>query len=147
MSQPALIKAAANFVAISSALNQRALDEVNVHRAAQEKAASLRDGVLKDMLDVGCVEPHQKQAAEAMLASHAETLGLLKEAMSVIARQQEDLKKAAMQLGAGEDDPKPTTLGKQASDSVNDGYVGRRTGEKKASDLAFEKILHNPLPA
>jgi hypothetical protein len=134
---------ALNYVAVTSALTKRALDELSVHQTSQEKAASMRGDVLDTLVNAGCVGDHQKQAAEAMLGSHAETLGLLKSAAEKIGKLQEQVVKQASDLGQGED---PASVGGSTPDydSINDGYVGRKTGEKKASDLAILKVLDAP---
>lgn len=133
-----LVQKIAKHVAVTSALAKRAADELSVFRAQQEKAAGLRSEVLKLMVELGNVPEGQKQAAEAMLASHAETLGLLKTACEKMAHFKTALEKKAGDLGEGVDaslDSKP------AYDSLNDPYVGRRTSEKKASDAAILKVL------
>jgi len=139
---------ALNYVAVTSALTKRALDEVQVHRTSQEKAASLRPTVLQQLIDAGCVGQHQKEAAEAMLGSHAETLQLLKSAATKIAEQQKQISKTASDLGRGIDH-KEAGLGKSAAaegsyNSLTDGYVGRKTSEKKASDEAILRVLSDP---
>lgn len=144
----ALATKAINYVAVSSALTKRALDELSVHRTAQQKAASLRSDVLQLMLQVGAVGEHQKQAAEAMLGSHAETMGLLKLAVEKIGLLQSKLQKAAGDLGEGveADEAGGLTAGKQAGDydSLSDPYVGRKTSRRKASDEAILAVLNPP---
>ena len=141
----ALATKAVNYVAVSSALTKRALDELSVHRTGQEKAASLRPDLLKRMLEVGAVAEHQKEAAEAMLASHAETMNLLKLAVDKIAALQ--AQKRASDLGEGVDAGEvDATSAKEAGDydSLNDNYAGRRTSRRKASDLAILSVLNAP---
>ena len=131
-----------NYVAVTSALTKRALDELQVHQTAQEKAASLRPDLLEVLVKAGCVADHQKNAAEAMLGSHAETMGLLKTAAEKLAEMQSKLVKQASDLGEGFDDS--GGAGSPDYDSLSDGYVGRKTGEKKASDVAILKVLDQP---
>ena len=137
-----LANKALNVVAVNSALVKRSLDEVSVHRSSQEKAASLRPALLAQMLETGCVAQHQKQAADAMLCSHAETLGLLKMAVDKIAKLQAQVQKTAGDLGHGVDEDSTGAV-KTAGDynSVEDSYVGRKTGQRKASDEAILKVL------
>lgn len=133
------------YVEINSALLKRALDELQTHRALQKKAADQRPAILQRMIEIGCVTENTKQAAEAMLAGHAETLGLLKSATDKIAELRERIQKQASELGRGEE---PGTTGvpgvKTASDydSLSDGYVGRKTSQRKASDEAILRVLN-----
>jgi hypothetical protein len=135
-----LATATLNYVAVTSALTKRSLDALGVHQAAQKKAADMRPGVLNILVKAGCVAEHQKEAADAMLGSHAETLGLLKTAAEKLADMQAKLTKQASDLGHGEDETSLVST-KPAYDSLNDGYVGRKTGEKKASDEAILRVL------
>lgn len=136
---------ALRFVGIASALTQQTMGELQVHRAGQEKAASLRDPVLEKLLAAGCVAGHQKEAAEAMLGSHATTLNLLSNAADVIIKLRGQNEKMAGDLGHGVDEKTsgiPGNATQARYDSVNDGYVGKKTSEKKASDLAILAILN-----
>ena len=141
----ALAQKGLNYVQVSSVLTKRALDELSVHRAAQTKAAALRPDILKQMLEIGAVGEHQKEAAEAMLASHPETIGLLKLALDKIAKLQATITKHAVDLGEGVDDKEAGSV-KTAGDydSLTDGYVGRKTGRRKASDEAILSVLNAP---
>jgi hypothetical protein len=129
------------YVEVNSALLKRALDELGVHRQAQKRAADQRADLLKRMVEVGCVQESQKTAADAMLGGHAETMGLLKAAVDKIAGLREELSKRAGDLGQGAD-PKEFGSEKAAFDSLSDGYVGRKTSQRKASDEAILKVLH-----
>lgn len=145
---PALATKALNYVAVSSALTKKALDELSVHRASQQKAAAARPELLKRMIEVGAVAEHQKQAAEAMLGSHAETLGLLKMAVERIAKLKEQTQKQASDLGQAVD-PKEAGVSGEAKlagdyDSLTDPHVGRKTSQKKASDVAILRVLEAP---
>lgn len=127
---------------------KRAMDEVNVHRTSQQKAASLRPEILELGKKIGCFPAHQVKEAEAMLASHDTTLMLLKQAMEMIA---EKTAKSKTELGDAADQQ----TSKQAGDgyhptpgeynSLTDPMVGNKAPRgKKASDLAFEQILKAP---
>jgi len=141
---PAIATKALNYVAVSSQLVKRALDEVQVHRAAQQKAAAMRGNVLALMLKTGSVAEHQKDAAEAMLGSHAETMGLLKTAIEKLATLKGQLQKQAADLGQGVDEHDVGGAQQAGYDSLEDGYVGRKTSQKKASDEAILKVLGPP---
>lgn len=130
------------FVEINSALTKQALDELQIHRAAQKKASDLRATVLSRLMEVGCVSESTKEAAEAMLAGHAETLGLLKSAAEKLAELKAQVQKSASELGRGEEPAKAGAgTEKAAFDSLNDGYVGRKTSQRKASDEAIMRVL------
>lgn len=131
-----------SFVAVASALTKRAMDEVQGHRDARTKAAALQPDVLQRMLAVGCISSAQEKQASEMLGSHAETLGLLKGAIDRIAELNGQRTKIASD-GAGVD-PSDIGLAKAsgsakpgAYDSLTDGYTGKHTSEKKASDRAL----------
>lgn len=133
-----------NFVSVSSALTKRALDEVQTHRQVREKAAALRPTILQRMVETGTVAENQKQAAEAMLASHPETLGLLQNAVEKIAELRGQIQKQASDLGQGVD-PREAGTQKASSaeyDSLTSPFVGRRTSQKKASDMAILSVLN-----
>ncbi len=143
----AFIDGTLNFVAVSSAFAKRASDDLAVHEQQQQKAAELRPALLTYLVDAGLVEPAAKQAVDAMLGSHPETLNLLKAAAERLVKAEQELAKRA-------------TLGKAASDrdglghdrqddgttydSLKDPFLGRRTTQKKASDLALAGILDDP---
>lgn len=136
-----------SFVEVSSAFTKRAADELGVHRQAQEKAASLRPALLQQMLSAGVVASHQKEAAEVMLGSHAETMSLLKAAVDKIVDLNKQLgEKTAQDLGGPEKKGSAGLGGPNTStyDSLTDPHVGRKTSEKKASDRALEAVLDNP---
>jgi len=141
-----LINKTLQFVETSSTLAKRALDEVGVHRQAQEKAAKLRPFVLQAMLDTGLAASHQKEAADAMLGSHAETLQLFKLACDKIAELKKgqttkvagDLGKAVSEKAAGVGES-VGSAGAGEYDSLTDPHVGRKTSYKKASDEALAR--------
>ena len=133
-----LAKDILHFIAVSSALTKRALDEVAVHRTTQEKAASMRQEIVDLMIRNGTVGEQYKQAAAAMLGSHPETLSLLKMASEKIAVMHEQLASRISEMGQSVE---PSGSEKTAYDSINDPYVGRRTSQLKQSDLALMRVL------
>ena len=133
------------FIAASSALSDRLLGELQGYKASEKQAADKRAAVLDALLKAGCVAPHQKSAALERLASHGATLDLLVNAVGRMASYKEEAEKAASELGqpATEKEAGVKTAG-TVRDSLNDPYVGRRTSEKKASDLALMAVLNAP---
>lgn len=143
------------FVEVGSATVKKAMDENEVHRVSQKRAADLRGALLDHMVASGVIADHQKQAAEAMLASHAESLQLLKAATDKIVDLRKQLAtKQAGDIGQGQSEKKaglsglgvstPVPNGNGQYDSLSDPFVGRKTSEKKASDLALMKVLESP---
>jgi hypothetical protein len=132
-------------VTVSSATVKRAVDEVNVHRQAQEKAAALRQPLLDHLVATGFCREDQKQAADAMLGSHDTTLQLLKAAVDRLVAQQGELAvKKANDLGSPESDPKKRPTGpshtKQGEyNSLTTPLVGAPTSELKESDKVLLK--------
>lgn len=129
------------FVQLASFTAKRACDELVVHRSMQKKASDLAPEVLELMVKTGAVQPDQRDAAAAMLGSHAETLNLLKYAVEELHKARTGEKQAG-DLGRAENDPDAPPPG--SYDSLNDCVVGRQTSLKKASDLAMLKVLEDP---
>ncbi len=147
MSQPAtphLLDDVLKFVEVSSFGMKRAMDEIDVHRTQQVKAAALQPPLLEKLLGLGLVGQTQKAAAAAMLGSHAETLNLFGALVEKYAALKTE-KVAKDHLGGGVD-PKQAGLAPSSpeSDSTTSPWVGRHTGEKKASDLAILAVLDTP---
>lgn len=140
-------------VAVSNEFTGRLVEELNTHRAAQKRAADLRPEVLQQLVEAGCVSANNKQAADAMLGSHAETLSLLSDATRKLAELAEQNAKLAAAKGhsksaadaAGGNSVQHPAVAPQGSgrtyDSLTDPVIGRRTSEKKASDIAFEEVM------
>ena len=136
---------AVEFVAASSALTDRLMGEVKSQRAEKQAAAQKMNAVLDRMIATGCVAPHQKQAAAGMLSNHGQSLDLLVNAVNKMQSYKQASEKAASDLGQAVTEKEagvsaPTSL----SDSLSSPYVGRRTSEKKASDLAILAVLDSP---
>jgi len=131
------------FVEIGSFGMKRACDEIEVHRSMQKKASDLTGPVLDLMIKTGAVREDQRAAAAAMLGSHAETLQLLKNAVDEL--HKERLKKGS-DLGKGVDEKQAGLNGSVPTDydSLNDPFVGRKTSQKKASDMAMLAVLGSP---
>ena len=137
----ALLDNTIQFVEVSSMMAKRAYDEVQVHRQAQKQASDLAGPVLDFLLKAGIVAPNQKEAAAAMLGSHATTLSLLKSAGEKIVELKGIVKKA----GDGElGEPAGEGSGPaQAGDynSLTSCFVGEKTAKLKESDKALLKLI------
>jgi len=133
------------FIAASSALNDRLMGQVQSYREKEKQAAAKRDAVLDLMIETGSVAPHQKQAAAEMLANHGQSLDLLVNAINKMASYKQASEKAASDLGQAVTEKEAGIKTQpQVKDSLNDPYVGRRTSEKKASDMAILAVLDAP---
>jgi len=133
------------FIAASSVLNDRLMGDVQKYREREKKAADKRSDVLKLMLEAGCVAPHQKQAAAEMLSDHSQSLDLLVNAVNKMHSYKQASEKAAADLGQGVTEKEAGfNTQPQVRDSLNDPYVGRRSSEKKASDIALLQVLNAP---
>ncbi len=130
------------FIAASSALNDRLMSEVTSSRSSGKQAADKRDAVLQRMVDTGCVSPHQKQAAAEMLGDHSQSLDLLVNAINKMQSYKQASEKSAADLGQAVSEKEAGFKAQhQPADSLSDPYVGRRTSEKKASDYAILAAL------
>lgn len=133
------------YIAASSALTDRLLSEVKSYRESVKQAAAKRNAVLDLMVTTGCVAPHQKQAAVEMLSNHGQSLDLLVNAINKMQSYKQASEKAAADLGQAVSEKEAGVRAQpQVRDSLNDPYVGRRTSEKKASDLAILAVLDAP---
>jgi len=133
------------FIAASSTLNDRLMSEVQSYRAREKQAADKRDAVLNLMVETGCVSPHQKQAAADMLMDHGQSLDLLVNAINKMQSYKQASEKSASDLGHAVSEKEAGVKSQPKSfDSLSDPYVGRRTSEKKASDLAILAVLDAP---
>jgi hypothetical protein len=133
------------YIAASSALSDRLMGELNGFRTQEKQAADKRRDVLDVLVKASCVAPHQKAAALERLANHGATLDLLVAAVGKMEGYKAAAEKAASELGQPETEKSAgvKTAG-TVRDSLNDPYVGRRTSEKKASDLALMAVLSAP---
>lgn len=134
-----------DYVAATSALTDRLLTATKQAAAKEKRAAEVAPGVLKLLVENGLVSETQKSAAAKLLGDHAGTLQILENAITKLAEFKAREKAAAAELGhpvtekeAGVAQAAPVI------DSMSDPYVGRRTSQKKASDLALLKVLNKP---
>lgn len=135
------------FVEVSSLTAKRAIDEVEVHRQQQKRAADLRMALLDHMVKSGVIAENQKQSADAMLCAHAETMQLLKAAVDKIVELKGSITKKAGENGEAVD---PGEVGVAAGgtyqktgeyNSLNDPMVGRRTSFVKESDRPLLALI------
>lgn len=128
------------YVTVSSALAKRALDELGVFQRDGEKAAALAPDLLTDMLQAEAIGDHQKEAVEKMLGSREGSTQLLKHAIDKIAELTQTNKKAG-DLGEGVDAKAVGVESAPVYDSLTSPFVGAKTSEKKASDVALLRGL------
>lgn len=144
----ALLDKSTAFAQMSSILVKRALDEVEVHRLSQEKAAAIRPTVLNLMLKTGSARPDQKEIAETMLGAHDTTLTLLKIATEKLAEAREvNAKQAAEIVRLGGSSKSAGDLGQPVSETAAPAtggpqpYIGARTDQVMGSDLVFLRSI------
>lgn len=130
------------FLNLTSVCLKRASDELGAHRDQQKRAASMRGDALNTLISSGLVPEASRKVAESMLASHAETLNLLKQAADVVAEMSaKEGAKQATDLGTGTNQSHGGGNGSGnvpgEYNSLSDPYVGGLTRYKKASDRAL----------
>lgn len=138
---PQLTTKVLNFVQVASVLSKRALDELGKKQAAEKSAASKVNELTEYMLRSGVIDANQKQAAEQMLGSHEQTMSLLKNAVQKIAEFKQGNIKKASELGQPVGEATGTSTRDNPEWSLKDPYVGARSSEKKASDVAMLRGL------
>ncbi len=134
------------FIEVTSLMTKQALDEIGVHRQAQEKAAALREPLLDHMVKNKVVTAAQREAAGVMLGAHDTTLQLLKAATDKITELNAIIAKGgntkqAGDLGQGVD---PGSVGQSGSgeyNSLTSPMVGEKTANMKESDKALMKLI------
>jgi hypothetical protein len=129
------------YIAASSALNDRLLGDTQRYRAQEKAASDKQSAVLDLMLRHGCAGEHEKAAAAKMLSNHGQALDLLVNAITKMAQYRAASEKVASELGHPVADPAVKTA---SYDSLNDPYVGRRSSRLKESDRALLRVLQAP---
>jgi hypothetical protein len=134
-----------DFIAVGSQFAKRAMDERTVTQMAQDKAASLRGPLVKDMISMGLIQASQAKEAEAMLGAHDTTLVLLRSACEKAAEYKAalpPLPKPVAQPGAPVEPAgqKTASAGGEFT-SLTNPHVGRRTTEVKESDRALLRMI------
>ena len=136
---------AIEYIAASSALQDRLLAENQRYREAKNAAADKCDAVLEAMLQTGAAAPHQKSAALRMLASHEATMDLLVNATKRMAEYKAAAEKMqSSELGRAVTEKEAGVKSASAYDSTNDPYVGRQSSQMRGSDLALRAVLNPP---
>jgi len=127
------------FVELASSMGKQSMDTIAQYEAREKAASEAIPGLIEHLISTKVIEPGQKQAAENALKDHGQTQALLKNAATKI---QETREKAASAQVTGLGQPEGQT--KQAhdpNDSLTDPFVGRRSSEKSASDIALFRGL------
>ena len=128
------------FIEASSVLGKRAMDKVAETAQAGAAAAPKIASVTDALIDRKIVPAEKKAEALKILGSHSGALDVLANTIIKLAeaRQKLTVKQASMGSGEGPEDPN------DPNKSLTSPFVGFRTSEKKASDIAFEKALGLP---
>ena len=143
MLDPALANKMIQYTQVSNVLVKKALEQLTPFQQDAEKAAATRDALIDHMVAAGTIQEHEKEAAAKLMSSQEGLQHVLKNAVDTIAKQQNQ--KTAGDLGEGVDAGSLDLAGVGApSANHNPNYLGARTSEKKASDVAMLRILDDP---
>lgn len=144
-----------NLVNVATTGLEQAMDKIAVFEAGKVKAAQMASGILKLMLDTGLISGTDKQAAEIMLGSHAETMMLLKNACDELVELRAIVKKANLdpipepkkeKKGASElGNPEPDIgSSKEKSSSKLPHLIGSRSDGNRESDIPLLNLAGIP---
>jgi len=116
------------------------------NKAGRQKVASEAAELAKFMADTKNIDEFQIKKAEEMICTHEGAVNLLRTSVQKLAEAQTELRKQQTKVGSAvPDNYGEGTGGDAAYDSLNDPFVGRKTTQKKASDLALLKALGLPI--
>lgn len=149
----ALLTHTLTYVGASSLFAKKALDELGVHRTMQKAAADQRPGLLQHMISNEIVAQGQSKEAEILLADQLGSYRLIKAAVDKIVELKKTNEQLQMKLAAAGikmepgsaslvGDPKTASAdadGVPQHHSLTTPFVGQRTSDVKASDLALMK--------
>lgn len=144
MLDPVLAGKMLRYTQVSNVLVKKALDALTPFQQDAEKAAAAREALIDHMIATGTIPEHEKEAAAKAMSSQEGLQHVLKNAIDKIATLQQN-QKTAGDLGEGVDAGSLDLAGVGApSANHNPNYLGARTSEKKASDVAMLRILEDP---
>jgi hypothetical protein len=141
-----VLQAGLEFAKLASLVTKRATDELSVHRGTKEAASKIAPSALAEMKAVGMLPTEANvKSAELMLASHPETINLLRLATQKIATLTEALAKTnskeARTLG-GPENPQASTAPSGETPARGANIVGGpRNSIKSAAHEASERVL------
>jgi hypothetical protein len=144
MAIEAIIPNVLTFVKVASALTNKAMGELSQNRQAQKAASDKMEPTLAQLIESGSIKPEQKQAAAALLGTHAGALDMLQKANIKIAQLKKDLSDSRSTLGAPVTDKQAGVAPENRNASLTSPFVGQRTSEKRASDYAMLAVLDDP---
>jgi len=137
------------FIELAGCTVKKALDAVGQKKKDDASIEAYTNSSIKKMAEEHLIDAGEEKRARELLSTHSGALSLLGNALDKIAElsskykeaqksNRELTKRAASNLGRGVDNVGDGDLG---YDSINDPVVGRRTSQKKASDVALAKGL------
>jgi hypothetical protein len=133
------------FIEIASSMGKEAMDRIEELEGHQKQASENVSGLVEHLIETKVIDPGQKQAAENALRDHGQTQLLLKNAASKIKEIREKSAAANVSgLGQGEGPTKEASA-HDPNNSLTSPFVGQRSTEKKASDVALFKALGLPI--
>jgi hypothetical protein len=134
------------FVQVAGAFSKKANEQLSIKQAAEKRAAALVPSLVQLMQQNNLIAENQKSAAEQMLGDHEQSLVLLKNAIDKLATlKQASAVKSARDLGQPDGSLSDAGNASDPQRSLSSPFVGARTSEKKASDVAFMKGLGLPV--
>ena len=118
------------------------MNALEPYTADAKQASAEAPAVLEALTEANMIGATDKQAAEKLMKTKTGLQVLLKEAAKVVAKLSANQKEAG-DLGIAVDAKTAGLAPRVASDndSLTNPFVGLRTSEKKASDLAYERAL------
>lgn len=147
------------FAEVSNHALRRAVEQNTEYARKEKQASDLIPALVDKLVDLKVLPVEQKQAAFKALGSHAEALNILRNEATkraavtgehatlvekIASAQQPQRKIGGASPEARDRSYEGTRFAPAEYDSQKSHYIGERTTQKKASDLAFEKILEDP---
>jgi hypothetical protein len=130
------------YIEASSALTDRLLDRERTYAAQEKEAADRRPDLVDQMVKAGAIRPDQKSAADNMLRTTSGTLELLGAAIGKINSLQQEVIKAAAELGR----PAAAPQAGSSNDSVQKQalYTGLKSVSPTPADAILAEIMNDP---
>jgi len=144
MSTVKLANAMLQYVAATSALNDRLLAERRTMLAEKQAAAAQQGPTLQLMLQHKAVDGNEKKATAEWLGSHEKTLELLGRAVTALGATRTQVEKMAAVSATSLGQPEKTAQARPTANSLTSPFVGAPTSQRRASDDVLRGILNSP---
>ena len=141
-----LLQPMLNFVKLAGLYAEKSSTELARVKVQQTKAASAIPALVDHLIATGAVDGSLRKEAQDLLSDHAETLGMLKDAVDKLAAAKAENKDLLTKMASdgGTAVPSQSGGGPEDNASLNTPFVGGRRIPlgKRASDIAFHRALH-----